>query len=59
MKSHPNLKVVVNWHPTAGEPSRLWQKLWARLLQEKGKDSSTADNCKTTGGDEGEKGESL
>lgn len=26
------LRVKVNWRATAGEPSPLWRKLWARVL---------------------------
>ena len=35
MKSNPRLKVIVDWRPTAGEPSPLWRRLWTRLLLNK------------------------
>jgi len=28
-------KIVVGWRPTAGKPSPLWRRLWARLLTDR------------------------
>ena len=35
MKNKLEPKIVVNWRPIVGEPSRLWVKLWARLVTNK------------------------
>lgn len=53
----PIREVVVNWQRRDGEPSAAWRRLWARLLQKK--EGASPDKCKTIGGDESERGESL
>lgn len=54
-----NPKVTVQWQPIKAEPPPAWRRLVEKLLRGRGKNLPTGDDCKTTGGDEGEKGESL
>jgi len=36
VKNETEPKIVVNWRLTIDEPSPLWRRLWARLLEERG-----------------------
>ena len=53
VKNEAEPKIVVNWRLTVGEPSPLWRRLWAQLLEERGpglnsgKTRATTKNRKT------------
>lgn len=36
VKNEAEPKIVANWSLTVGEPSPLWRRLWAQLLEERG-----------------------